>query len=141
LLSTDRIAGEAIGIFSYTLRDNYVHDVLGLTDYYSAHYGYKYAMGFGKSYPEHTYHDIQPTLITTHIGLPYLSTLAAVSNEAYNEEYSTYRLTEVPACDKEGRGEYEMMVSIQKESVSRILPGFGSLAPERVEVPYEPVAG
>ena len=141
LLSTDRIAAEAIGIFGYTLRDNYVHDVLGLTDYYSAHYGYKYAMGFGKSYPEHTYHDIQPTLIITHTGLPYLSTLAAVSNEAYNEEYSTYRLTEVPACDKEGRGEYEMMVSIQKESVSRILPGFASLAPERVEVPYEPVAG
>ena len=133
LLSTDRMATEGLGLFSYTLRDTYVHDLLGLTDYYTAHYGTQYSRGFGKYAPEHTYHDIQPTLITTHSGLPHLSMLAAVSDEAYNEKYSTYRLTDVPGC--EGDGENWMMASIQNESVSRILPGFASLGPERVAVP------
>ncbi len=133
LLPTDKVGSEAIGIFGYTLEDTYVLDYLGLTDYLSAHHGTFYSRGFGKFSPERTY-DARPSIIFTHSGFFIFKRLVDATEGAYNEEYSTYKLTEVPDCDEEGGGKYGMMASIRNDSVVRMLPALAPLGPKRVEV-------
>jgi hypothetical protein len=136
LISTDRVSVEQLGIMGYMLDDTYTHDLLGLTDFYAAHYGDKYVPMFGKAAPAHTYYDIQPNVIIGHSpGFGHLAWLAQASGGTYNEKYSTYQLTTIPVCDREGGGTWEMMVSVQNQDVSRVLPALAPLGPERVKVP------
>jgi arabinofuranosyltransferase len=133
MLPDDRVSPSAMGIFSYMFPSIYSHDRLGLTDKHVARYGTLYVPRLGKRDPAYTYYNIRPDLIVVDSGFGGLSPMARVSDGAYNEIYSTYQLTELPeSC----RGS-EVMVSIQKDSVARILPGFAYLVPQPVTVPTD----
>lgn len=131
LVPDDRISPEALGVFSYMFPDVYSHDFLGLTDKQVARYGTVYNPRYGKQAPAYTYYDVQPDLIVVHSGFGHLSPMARISDGAYNENYSTYRLTNLP---RNCRGS-NVVVSIQKASVTRILPAFTQLEPQPVTVP------
>jgi hypothetical protein len=133
LLPDDRVSPEELGIFSYKIPNVYSHDLMGLTDKQVARYGTFYIPRYGKTAAAYSYYDVQPDLIVVHSGFAHLSPMAQISDGAYNETYSTYRLMNLP----EDCGDYEgnVMVSIQKASVARILPAFTQLEPQAVAVP------
>ena len=134
LAPTDKVTPEQLGIFSYKNPNTYIYDGLsGLTDRHVARYGEFYSPTFGKSAFTYTFYEVQPDLILVHSGVNHLRGIAGVSKGTYNDEYSTYSLPPslmTPSC-----GGPELVLSIRKDSVARILPAFAELEPQPITVP------
>lgn len=128
-LPADRMSPEALGIFSSTLPDTYVHDYLGLTDGYVAQHATKISPTYGKSNPAYTYETIHPTVFVFH-SRGWLTAMARASAGRYNEDYDTFFLDHVPSCS-----DRTMIVSVRNDAESRILPQLAQYAPRQVIVP------
>lgn len=121
LLPTDRISPEALGYFSFVFRDNYSHDMLGLTDRHIARYGTLYIRRFGKADPAYTYSEARPDLIVVHSGLRFLRAMDSAAGGQYDEEYLTYDLAGQGCPDK------ALVVSIRAEYAPRFASALAAI--------------
>lgn len=67
LAPNDTISAEALGMVSYTLRDQYMHDPIGLTEPYIAQHG-KPSITYGKTNIDYTLGVVRPSILIWHWG-------------------------------------------------------------------------
>ncbi len=126
----DRIASEAIGIFSYDLPNTYSSDLDGLTDRTIASHGDLYIRQIGRMDPAYTFHTVRPTVIVARFHFDVVRVLAGASGGRYNADYATYEILGGDGCTG-----LRPVISIQRSQVARLLPALSHLGLRRVSVP------
>jgi arabinofuranosyltransferase len=133
LRSSDKVAIDVLGIFSYRIPDLYVYDLLGLTDSHVAREGY-YVPRFGKVDPAYTY-SREPALIITRPlenDLWLVTRMAEASGGSYERKYDTYVFDAGQVSENCPNGEF--VTAIRTNAAGRILPTLSPYELQRVKV-------
>ncbi len=93
---SDIIAPEVLGVVSYTLMDNPMHDWLGLVDPYIAHHGTVYFPTFGKADPAYSVNVVSPTVFGFASGPTTVEIFQNRTNGTFSQRYDCWEVTGQP---------------------------------------------
>ena len=107
LRPTDIVAPEVLGIVSYTLLENPMHDWLGLVDSYVAHHGTVYFPTFGKADPSYSVDVVAPTVFAFASGAGTLEMFEKYTKGSFRRRYGCWEVVGQPIIlairhDREG---------------------------------------
>ena len=96
LLPSDVIAPEVLGVVSYVLIDNPMHDWLGLVDSYVAHHGTVYFPTFGKADPQYSVDSVAPAVFAFASGPTTVEIFQSKTHGGFAQKYGCWEVIGQP---------------------------------------------